>query len=60
MKKVIEKGAYVAVCQKCRGTGKVYGLIRSKAKECPQCEGSGRVVVTSRTELEIEPYKEND
>lgn len=47
----------MAVCQKCHGTGKVYGLIKSKAKMCPQCEGSGRVVVTSRTELEIEPYK---
>ena len=57
MKKVIEKGAYVAVCQKCHGTGKVYGLIKSKSKMCPQCEGSGRVVDTSRTELEIEPYK---
>ena len=58
MKKVIEKGAYVAVCQKCRGTGKVYGIIRNKGKGCPQCEGSGRVIVTSRTELDIVPYKE--
>lgn len=39
----------IADCGWCRGDGKDHGTLgMARVRECPRCEGSGRVYVTSR------------
>nr|DAF84618.1 MAG TPA: chaperone protein [Myoviridae sp. ctLEM34]DAV55151.1 MAG TPA: chaperone protein [Caudoviricetes sp.] len=54
MKREVLKPTRVALCRKCCGSG----LLLSKAT-CPQCEGSGRVLVSCKMLLDIRPYKKN-
>lgn len=63
MKKIVKKGAKIALCRKCRGTGEWHytgkdGL--KYAELCPQCEGSGRVTVSAVMEFDIRPYKNRE
>lgn len=59
MKQEVKKQPKVALCRKCRGTGKIVsGRIVRKVETCPQCEGSGRVTVSCEMTLDIRPYKE--
>lgn len=58
MRRKIEKKAKVALCRVCKGTG----LLKDHQKrtcQCAQCEGSGRVWVSLKGELTIEPYRNN-
>ncbi len=55
----VSKGPRVALCRECGGSGVVIsGRFIRKEEICPQCEGSGRVIVSSKTTLDIRPYKE--
>lgn len=56
MTKSVSKPEKVALCRACRGTGKVSKL--GFSSKCPNCEGSGRVVVSCEMTLHIRPYKE--
>lgn len=59
MKQEVKKLPKVALCRKCRGTGKIVSGHLPKTMEiCPQCEGSGRVTVSCEMTLDIRPYKE--
>ena len=61
----VSKGAKVALCRKCHGTGRIVHVKRDDGAElprteqsvCPQCEGSGRVTVSCKMTLDIRPYK---
>lgn len=55
MKKIVTKPEKVALCRECFGTGTVskFGF----SKTCPNCEGSGRVLVSCDMTLRIRPYK---
>lgn len=53
MKTEVNRPPRVAICQDCRGTGES----PLGAGICPQCEGSGRVIVSSVTTLKIRPYR---
>lgn len=60
MKRTVTKGAKIALCRQCRGTG----IWRHEseagvtiADTCPQCEGSGRVMVSAVMEFDIRPYR---
>lgn len=55
MKRMVVKPRKVALCRVCHGTGRYEG-----GKTCPQCGGSGRVTVSCRMELDIQPYRENE
>lgn len=58
MKKNVKKEPKVALCRECRGTGMIRtGSFLKKDVPCPQCEGSGRVVVSCEMTLDIQPYK---
>ena len=68
MIKEVTKPEKVALCRECHGTGKVTkpGFIpeqrsptRSLSMKCPNCEGSGRVLVSCEMKLHIRPYKES-
>lgn len=50
MKTKISKAAKVALCRVCHGIG------RSEGEICPQCEGSGRVLVSCEMTLDIHPF----
>lgn len=52
-----EKSPKIALCRKCKGTGRVMDEGTGKQCVCPQCEGSGRVTVSCRMVLDIRPYK---
>lgn len=56
MKHHVIKSPRVALCRECHGRGRVAGVAGCE-KRCPQCEGSGRVVVSAEVELDISPYK---
>lgn len=57
MIKEVTKPEKVALCRWCHGTGKVSKLGFSKV--CPNCEGSGRVIVSCEMKLHIRPWSEN-
>ena len=68
MIKETTKPEKIALCRECHGTGKVTkpGFIpeqssptRSLSMKCPNCEGSGRVLVSCEMTLHIRPYKES-
>ncbi len=56
----VSKSPKIALCRKCHGTG-YYRHIEtdssSSVRPCPQCEGSGRVLVSCKMHLDIRPYK---
>nr|DAY06860.1 MAG TPA: antitermination protein [Caudoviricetes sp.] len=56
----VSKSPKIALCRKCRGIG-YYRHIEtdcsSSVRPCPQCEGSGRVLVSCKMHLDIRPYK---
>lgn len=53
----VEKQPKVALCRKCRGTGKIRNPETLEERICEQCEGSGRVTVSAKMTLDIRPYK---
>lgn len=68
MKRKVTKGAKIALCQSCHGTGLAevpadvrFRFFGRKGKTspgvCPQCGGSGRVTVSAEMELDIRPYQ---
>ena len=68
MIKEVTKPEKVALCRECHGTGKVTKLgfipeqsppTRSLSRKCPNCDGSGRVLVSCEMKLHIRPYKES-
>lgn len=64
----VEKTPKVALCRACRGTGVVQRTtefpsrifrkkkVKTSEEVCPQCGGSGRVMVSAKMELDIQPY----
>lgn len=56
--KDVSKAEKVALCRECHGTGVVtkHGI----SVRCPNCEGSGRVLVSCEMKLRIRPYKVSD
>lgn len=64
----VEKTPKIALCRACHGTGVVQRTVecppkilrRKKVKTveevCLQCGGSGRVIVSAKMELDIQPY----
>lgn len=54
----VTKSPKVALCRECHGTGMVRNVYGTAALPCPQCEGSGRVMVSCKMTLDIRPYKE--
>lgn len=62
MKLEVRKDPKVALCRKCHGTG-LFPDKKDDAiimKQCPQCEGSGRVMVSAVIEYDIRPYKQKE
>lgn len=53
----VEKQPKIALCHKCRGTGKIQNLNTQEETTCDQCEGSGRVKISARMVFDIRPYK---
>lgn len=53
MKIDVNKPEKIALCRECHGTGKIL------ERRCPNCEGSGRVLVSCKMTLDIRPYKES-
>lgn len=53
----LEKKPKVALCRKCRGTGKFWDPDTLEERVCEQCEGSGRVTVSAKMTFDIRPYK---
>ncbi|SES88738.1 hypothetical protein [Prevotella sp. kh1p2] len=58
MKKEVTKSPKVALCRECHGTGLMRNVYGATVIPCPQCEGSGRVMVSCTMTLDIRPYKE--
>ena len=68
MKHNVEKTPKVALCRPCHATGVIQRttelpsrIFRKKKvniteESCPQCGGSGRVIVSAKMELDIQPY----
>lgn len=55
MKKRVRKGEKIALCRMCKGVGRLpYGSV------CPQCQGSGRVIVSAVIDVDIRPWVEGD
>ena len=59
----VRKDPKIALCRKCHGIG----LIQQKEADgviilerCPQCEGSGRVIVSAVIDYDIRPYKQKE
>lgn len=56
----VSKSPKITLCRKCHGIG-YYRHIEtdcsSSVRPCPQCEGSGRVLVSCKMHLDIRPYK---
>ena len=64
----VEKSPKVALCRACHGTSVIQRttelpsrIFRKKKvntieETCPQCGGSGRVIVSAKMELDIQPY----
>ena len=58
MRQSVTKEPKVALCRRCRGTGRdLSGEAPFGGGVCPQCEGSGRVTVSCEMTLDIRPYK---
>lgn len=57
MKREISRPPKVALCQVCKGSGRVPGDEEGETHTCLQCEGSGRVTVSCEMILDIRPYK---
>lgn len=59
MKREITRPPKVALCRVCKGTGTTWTEYSSfnVPKVCPQCEGSGRVIVSCEMTLDIRAYK---
>lgn len=55
----VEKQPKVALCRKCRGTGKLRNPETQEVQVCDQCEGSGRVTVSAKMFFDIRPYRTN-
>lgn len=56
----VSKGPRVALCRECGGSGVVIsGRFIRKEEICPQCEGSGRVIVSSKQHLIYVPIRNN-
>lgn len=55
----VEKQPKVALCRKCRGTGKLRDQETQEVRVCDQCEGSGRVTVSAKMIFDIRPYRTN-
>ena len=55
MKKEVTKPEKVALCRVCHGTGIL--TKHGQVEICPQCEGSGRVLVSCTMTLDIRAYK---
>ena len=55
----VEKQPKVALCRKCRGTGKLRNPETQEVQVCGQCEGSGRVTVSAKMVFDIRPYRTN-
>ncbi len=55
--RTVTKPEKVALCRECHGTGKVTKL--GFPRKCPNCDGSGRVLVSCEMKLHIRPYKES-
>lgn len=55
----VEKQPKVALCRKCRGTGKFRDPETQEFRVCDQCEGSGRVTVSAKMIFDIRPYRTN-
>lgn len=64
----VEKTPKVALCRACHGTGIIQRTVEYPSRilrrkkvgtieeVCPQCGGSGRVIVSAKIELDIQPY----
>lgn len=57
MIKYVTKPEKIALCRVCHGTGMVTKL--GLSGKCPNCDGSGRVLVSCEMRLYIRPYKES-
>lgn len=54
----MSKPEKIALCRECGGTGKVKkGSFVKKEAPCPQCEGSGRVLVSCEMLVSVRPYR---
>lgn len=53
----VEKQPKIALCRKCRGTGKYRNPDTQEERICEQCEGTGRVTVSAKMTFDIRPYK---
>lgn len=58
MKLHVTKPPKVALCRLCHGTG----MVRQEdatgyADRCPQCEGTGRVMVSATVQYDIRAYR---
>ena len=56
MIKNVRKEPKVTVCRRCGGDGHILGK-DGQRHICPQCEGSGRCVVSCEMMVNIEPFK---
>ena len=55
--RTVIKPEKVCLCRECYGTGRVTKL--GLSRKCPNCDGSGRVLVSCEMKLHIRPYKES-
>lgn len=61
MNKPVIKPPRVAICRTCSGTGMIENFTQPDGRmTCPQCEGSGRVVVSCKMMVDIRPYQEGE
>lgn len=61
MKRAVSKSPRVSICGTCRGTGKIENFTHPEGRmKCPQCEGSGRVIVSCEMMVDIRPYRDGD
>lgn len=56
MKKTVKKEPHVSLCRMCSGRGHICSS-GEQPVVCPQCEGSGRVIVSAVMEMDIRAYK---
>ena len=57
MDKKINKSEHIAICRGCGGEGTIDGSETYPRVICPQCEGSGRVLVSADLVYHIRAYK---
>lgn len=57
----VTKTPKIALCRECHGTGFIRCIDGAHIGfTCPQCEGSGRVMVSCKMTLDIRPYKRKE